>query len=286
MATTLSERPPYDIFRHDRPGWIPEWVGDDWDPHPYAYQTREELMPAGHAHGLYIQMLAEMLKPLLERLGMRLFIDVFIFYRDWEGRKQRIAPDALFAPGIEQARDESLHKYDLDQEPVPLCAIEVISPASREADLQGKRLFYAGLGIQEYLVLDVEDEQERLLPQIGVSLWRMEQGIQLPVTPDNQGFLLLESIGVRLRADGRKLIAFVATTGEPLLTSTELVAALEFAEQARLRAEQARLRAEQARLQAEQHAAAESAARQLAEDELAQLREELARLRRTLDNQQ
>ena len=61
MATTLPARPTYDIFRHDRPGWIPEWVGDDWDPHPYAYQNDEELMPAGHAHGLYIQMLAVML---------------------------------------------------------------------------------------------------------------------------------------------------------------------------------------------------------------------------------
>jgi Uma2 family endonuclease len=265
MATTLPERPAHDIFRKDRPGWIPEWVGDEWDPHPYAYQTREELMPAGHAHGLYIQMLAEMLKPLLERLGMRLFIDVFIFYRDWEGRKQRIAPDALLAPGGQQTFDDSLHKYDLDQEPVPLCAIEVISPGSREADLHGKRLFYAGLGIQEYLVLDVEDGQERLLPQIGVSLWRMEHGIQLPVTPDDQGFLLLESIGVRLRADGRKLVAHVAASGEPLLTSPELVAALEAAEQARE--------------QAEQRATAEAAARQQAEEELAQLRAELERLR-------
>jgi len=272
MATTLPERPPYDIFRRDRPGWIPEWVGDDWDQHPYAYQTDEELMPAGHAHGLYIQMLAEMLKPLLERLGMRLFIDVFIFYRDWEGRKQRIAPDALLAPGVEQSLDESLHKYDLDQEPAPLCAIELISPGSREADSQRKRLFYAGLGIQEYLLLDVEDEQERLLPQIGVSLWRMENGIQLPVTPDDEGFLMLESIGVRLRADGRKLVAHVAASGEPLLTSSELVAALETAEQARR--------------QAEQRAAAESAARQQAENELAQLREELARLRRTIDEGQ
>lgn len=279
MATTLPERLPYDIFRRDRPGWIPEWVGDDWDPHPYAYQTREELMPAGHAHGLYIQMLAEMLKPLLERLGMRLFIDVFIFYRDWEGRKQRIAPDVLLAPGGEQPPDASLHTYDLDQEPVPLCAIEIISPSSREADLQGKRLFYGSLGIQEYLVLDVEDDQERLLPQIGVSLWRMEHGIQLPVTPDDEGFLLLDSIGVRLRADGRKLVAHVAATGEPLLTSSDLVIALETAEQARQQAEQARQ-------QAEQRAAAEATARQQAEIELAQLRAELARLRKTTDDQQ
>jgi Uma2 family endonuclease len=272
MATTLPGRPPYDIFRRDRPGWIPEWVGDDWDPHPYAYQTDEELMPAGHYHGLYIQMLAEMFRPLLERLGMRLFIDVFIFYRDWEGRKQRIAPDALMAPGTDRAADDSLHKYDLDEEPVPLCAIEVISPGSREADVRGKRLFYAGLGIQEYLLLDVEDDDERLLPQIGVSLWRMQQDIQLPVAPDDQGFLTLESVGVRLRADGRKLVARVVASGEPLLTSPELVAALETAEQARQ--------------QAEQRAAAETAARQQAEDELARLREELAQLRRTVDDRQ
>jgi hypothetical protein len=283
MATTLPGRPTYDIFRRDRPGWIPEWVGDDWDPHPYAYQTDEELMPAGHYHGLYIQMLAEMLRPVIERLGLRLFIDVFIFYRDWEGRKQRIAPDALVAPAVDSGSEESLHKYDLDDEPLPLCAIAVISPGSREADSHGKRLFYAGLGIQEYLLLDVEDDDERLLPQIGVSLWRMDGGVQLPVAPDAEGFLLLESLGVRLRADGRKLVARVAPSGEPLLTSPELVAALENAKQARQQAEQRAAVEGAARQQAEQRAAAEAAARQQAEDELARLREELARLRQTND---
>jgi hypothetical protein len=218
-------------------------------------------------------MLAEMLRPVIERLGMRLFIDVFIFYRDWEGRKQRIASDALVAPPTaDSGSDEALHKYDLDNEPLPLCAIEVISPGSRDADTHGKRLFYAVLGIQEYLLLDVEDDDERLLPQIGVSLWRMENGVQLPVAPDAEGFLVLESIGVRLRADGRKLVARVAASGEPLLTSPELVAALESAEQARQQAEQARQ-------QAERRAADEASARQQAEDELARLREELARLR-------
>ena len=124
------------------------------------------------------------------------------------------------------------------------------------------------------LILDRPPNPRQLLaqlPQIGVSLWRMENGVQLPVTPDEQGFLMLESIGVRLRADGRKLVAHVAASGEPLLTSPELVAALEAAEQARQ--------------QAEQRVAVEAAARQQAEDELAQLREELARLRGKLDDQ-
>jgi Uma2 family endonuclease len=273
MATeTVSKRPPYDIFRRDRPGWIPEWIGDDWDPNPYAYQTDEELMPAGHYHSLYLQVLAEMLAPVLERLKLRRFIDVFIFYRDWEGRKQRIAPDMLIAPPREADPDESPHAYDLDIEPVPLCVVEIISPGSRQADSLDKKLFYAALGISEYMLLDVEDQHERLLDQVGLTLWRLEGDLPAPVAPDAEGYLRLETIGVRLRADSRRLVAQDLATGEPLRTGSELAAALA-------EAEQARAEAEQARAEAEQRAQAEAVARQEAEAEAARLREELARLR-------
>jgi hypothetical protein len=70
MSVTASSPSSYDIFRFDRPGWIPESVGDDWDPHPYAYQTEEELMPAGRFHSRYIRTLAEMLRPLFSRMGL------------------------------------------------------------------------------------------------------------------------------------------------------------------------------------------------------------------------
>lgn len=252
MTTALPERPPYDIFRSDRPGWIPEWVGDEWDPHPYAYQTAEELMPAGIYHSLYLQIPGEMLRPLLPRLGLRLLLDVFIFYRDWEGRKQRIAPDAVIAPAVDPPPEVGIHSYDLDVEPLPLCVVDVMSPRSRVADRLDKRLFYAALKIQEYLLLDIEDEHERLRPQIALTLWRLEQG-----APDAEGYVLLETLGVRLRADGRNLLAHVAATGEPLRTSIELAAALAAAEQARQSAEQARESAEQARESAEQRAEAE-----------------------------
>jgi Uma2 family endonuclease len=287
MATeTLSKRPTYDIFRRDRPGWIPEWVGDDWDPHPYAYQTDEELMPAGNIHSLYIQLLAEMLTPVLERRGLRRFIDVFIFYRDWEQRKQRIAPDMLIAPPREADPAKHLHAYDLDIEPLPLCAFEVISPGSRQSDTQKKKLFYAVLGIDEYLLLDVEDEEERALDQVVLTLWRREGDRPTPVAPDAEGYLVLETLGVRLRADGRRLIAQDIETGELLRTTSELAVELVEAEQARVAAEQTRAAAEQrasaeaaARQEAEQRVSAEATARQEAEDELTRLREELARLR-------
>ncbi len=271
MATgTRPQSAIVDLFHPDRPGWIPEWVGDDWDPHPYAYQTREELMPAGNEHSLYIQILAEMLTAVLQRQGLRRFIDVFIFYRDWEGRKQRIAPDLLIAPGPELAPKQGVHSYDLDIEPVPLCVVEIISPRSRKADTQSKGLFYAALGIREYLLLDVEDEDEQLLDPIGISLWRLENELPIPVEPDEEGYLTLEMIGVRLRADRRRLVAQDMATGELLRTNEELLAALAATELARQEAERARQ-------EAEQRAVAEAAARQQLEAELERLRAELAR---------
>ncbi len=35
----------------DRPAWIPPQITENWDSNPYAYQTEEELMPAGGLHG-------------------------------------------------------------------------------------------------------------------------------------------------------------------------------------------------------------------------------------------
>lgn len=264
MATeTRPQSATVDLFHPDRPGWIPEWVGDDWDPNPYAYQTREELMPAGHEHSLYIQILAEMLTAVLERRGLRRFIDVFIFYRDWEGRKQRIAPDLLIAPGPEPAPKQGVHSFDLDVEPVPLCVVEIISPSSRKADTRSKGLFYAALGIREYLLLDVEDEDEQLLDPIGIGLWRLDNGVTAPVAPDGEGYLTLETIGVRLRAEGRRLVAYDIATGELLRTNHELLAALAATEQARQ--------------EAERRAATEATARRQLEEELERLRAELAR---------
>ena len=90
--------------------------------------------------------------------------------------------------------------------------------------------------------------------------------------PDDDGYIHLDTIGVRMRADGQQLVIQVAATGEVLRTTTELREAL-------IVEEQARRVAEQAQQAAEQQAADESAARQRAEVELAQLRAEIARLR-------
>jgi hypothetical protein len=116
------------------------------------------------------------------------------------------------------------------------------------------------LGIDECLVLDILDDQERLRPQIDISLWRLNPDGMVAIPPDEQGYVMLETIGGRLRADGRQLLAQDTRTGELLRTSTELLAALE---------------------DVEQRLSAEVAARRQAEEEIARLRAELERLRRS-----
>ena len=279
-APTVPHCRQADIFRADRPGWIPESVGDDWDRNPYAYQTREELMPAGHFHNLYVQILAEMLRPLLARKGLQLLLDVFIFYRDWEKRKQRIAPDALIARGAEVAPSQAYRSYDLDVEPLPLCVIEITSASSHMRDQHRKRLFYAGHCGAAYLVIDILDrEDEQRLPEnISLALYRLQGGDPVPVAPDAEGYLTLECIGVQFRTVGRRLIARVAATGEILRTAPELTDALAEAEQRATAAEQSRHEAEQRATAAEQSRREAEQRATAAEEELARLRAELAKL--------
>jgi len=75
----LSDRHPAPC---DRPGWIPAHIGADWDPDPYAYQTEEELMPAGGLHGQILTQIVELLRPHLKQQGLMCLVDAFMLYRD------------------------------------------------------------------------------------------------------------------------------------------------------------------------------------------------------------
>jgi hypothetical protein len=255
-----------DLFRADRPGWIPEDVEREWNSNPYAYQTRGQLMPGGRFYGLYLQQFAELLHPVLEQSGLMLFTDIYIFYRDWEHRKQRIATSALIAPFDSSLNDEhAAYSYDLDIEPMPLCAIELTSHQTSMADARRKRLFFAALGIREYLMLDVVDQNGRLRPQIGLSLWRLQDETLLAMQPDDMGYIALECVGVCLRAAGQQLEGRTIDRGEPLRTASELHAELETQERAR-RDAQERLAAEMERREAaELRADSEAEARAAAE---------------------
>jgi Uma2 family endonuclease len=245
----------------DRPGWIPAEIPANWDPNPYAYQTEEELMPAGGLHGQLIAYIVELLRHVLVDRGLMLLIDTFLLYRDERGVKQRIAPDLLLMP----ARFPPPSAYDLDEEPPPLLLMEVTSPKSRVADMEHKSAFYMNLGVPAYLAIDAITSTGRLRRRIELHLWRRVDGEMQAITPDEDDGFSLPEMGVRVLADGQCIRFIDLATGERLLDSSELAASLVAERQQRSAEHQARI--------------AEHQARQRAEAELARLQAELRKLR-------
>ncbi len=245
-------------IRKDRPAWIPDDVGDDWDPNPYAYQTEEERMPAGLTHSDYIKVIVLMLELYLTRIGLQSWLDVFILYRKASGLQDRVAPDCTIAHSIPPHMvGEVRGAYDLDKLPVPLCLIEVVSPDSYEKDFNKQRALYESWGVLDYLVLKGVNKKGLPLMQVELTLWHLVHGRYVKVAVDADGFLPMQSIGVGIRADGKQIIMRVLATGERLLTPAEQSIARELAEE-RLRREQ-ELAEERLRREQEQHRAQQQA---------------------------
>lgn len=235
--------------RAGRPGWIPPEILCDWDTDPYAYQTEEELMPAGGPHGRLLSYIVGITDGFLRKENLMLLPDVFMLYRDSRGVKQRIGPDLLLMP----FRFPAPSSYDLDTEPLPEIVTEITSPKSRPDDMGGKISFYTGLGIPAYLVIDLFTSRKKLRKKIGLHLWRNTGGRVLEIQPDAGGWLPLPEMKLKTKAQGRNLIFADIVTGEVLLTSEEEA---ELRKQETARAEAAEEMADQARKDAMREAAA------------------------------
>ncbi len=223
----------------DRPGWIPAEITENWDDNPYAYQTEEELMPAGGLHGQLLAYLMELLRVTLRKRGLMLLMDTFMLYRDTQGIKQRIAPDLLLMPWCFPPPSA----YDLDVEPAPLCIFEVTSPNSRLKDLKINVPFYLGLGISSYLVIDAITPRSRLREQIELHVWQQVAGQPGKREVAADGSLPLPEMGLRVKADGQRIRFMDAISGQVLSDSEQLSIALQ-AERETLQAERQALQAE------------------------------------------
>jgi hypothetical protein len=192
-------------------------------------------------------------------------LDVFVFYRDEQGAKKRAAPDVLIAPFVTLTPEQGAGSYDLDVEPTPTCLIELTSPASHTKDIRKKPSLYCKWGVPEYLVLDIVDHRGRWRQQVDIYLWRFGGGDYHRVLPDKEGYVTLESVGIRFGMDGRSPVIQEVATGKVLTTKQE----------DEERAEREAQRADEATKQAER----EARLRQETEAKLKQVQEELQRLK-------
>ncbi len=186
--------------------------------------------------------------------------NMFVYFLDNLGMLRRVAPDIFAVRGIST---EARRVYSVEKEgKAPDLVIEFTSRKTKKTDTAKKPKIYSWLGVQEYFMFDPLGEY--LKPRlIGNELVNGEY-VRLKMA---HGRLHSKVLGLDLVADGDDLRFYDPLTEKWLLTHEEAQVARQIAEAQTQRAEA--------------QAQRELAARQAAEAEVAQLREELARLQKT-----
>lgn len=147
-------------------------------------------------------------------------------------------PDTFVVFGI-QNKEQNRTEFVVSEEGVrPSLIIEVVSPRYRKEDRQTKVKHYAEAGVQEYLIIDRRKQRQQAIEE--VLGYRLVDGQYLPLTPDEDGRILFETVGLFIGLENGRVVMEDAQTGERLLNSLELE---QHATQAEERATQAEERA-------------------------------------------
>ncbi len=168
--------------------------------------------------------------------------NLFLYYEEGDPR-QVVAPDAFVVKGVPKGDRRTYNLWE-EGDKGPQVVFEVSSRRTRKEDLGPKKGTYEMLGVREYFLFDPLGEY--LEPPL-VGYWLEEGGYRRAAGEQ----LVSEVLGLELRVEGGRLWLYDLETGEKLLSPLEAQAARR----------------------------AEAAAHREAEEELARLRAELARLR-------
>jgi Uma2 family endonuclease len=152
-------------------------------------------------------------------------------------------PDTFVAFGISN-KDQNRSKFIVANEGVrPAFVLEVVSPRYRREDREKKVLEYARTTVQEYVIIDRRNQRGQMIEE--VLGYRLVEGLYQPITPDEEGRILCETVGVLMSLQDGRLLIEDANTGERLLSSLELEAANQELEVANQELEIAKDSAEQ-----------------------------------------
>lgn len=132
-------------------------------------------------------------------------------------------PDTFVAMGI---NDKLLNRsqFVVANEGVrPALILEVVSPRYRKEDREIKVVQYARARVQEYVIIDRRKQRGQILDE--VLGYRLIEGYYQPISPDEEGRICCETVGLWLSLQEGHLVMEDVQTGERLQTSSELAAA-------------------------------------------------------------
>ena len=256
MAEPAWKTPPEAAELDEEPALLQRWVERPdgrlelleipLTPEDFLDPQLEDKIVQGRPHGATRRFFAE----LLDR-HFRSDPDVMVL----EDMKHLLgpglpgpAPDVSVIRGAKD-NDPEIESYDMRRQEVPPClVIEVISPRDsriRRTDEVDKVALYEQIGVREYLLVDTP--RRATAHRFRVRGYRLgPDGRYRPIEPDREGRLLSEATGLwfGVSPNGDRIEVFDALTGARLLTPQEAEEGLKAAEAelARLRTEIERLR--------------------------------------------
>lgn len=153
-----------------------------------------------------------------------------LWYPEQGNNKLRTAPDAMVVLGRPKGYRGSYMQW-LEANIAPQVVFEVLSPGNRAGEMTRKYEFYNKYGVQEYYLID-PDEQT-------CDGWTRQSGVLEAVEPIDDWTSPL--LGIRFQVNQGEKVKLFQPDGLPFLTYAEVVTELE---DSRLLAEQERNRAE------------------------------------------
>ena len=213
------------------------------------------IMPQPRLQDILSSAIVEMLKPYCSGRDPLLMVvrDLII---KWDKRNLRQhAPDIAIIPNVPN-QHKTWGIFDVTKEGTrPCLIIEIVSEATRQQDRETKVFQYAQAGVQEYAYIDHRFTRNQEVWELAG--FRLVQDSYLPIRPDEDGAIFLETIDVRLGLNDGQVWIENGQTGQLLLDVFQVHHTLSKTEE---RAKSAEEKAEQERL-----------ARQQAEKQLADL---------------
>lgn len=217
--------------------------------------TDGEPLAESFLHLYAIFCILEVLLQYLNGQRAAVLANQFLYYS--EGFPNlRAAPDVMVIFNVEPGpRDH--YKIWEEGEP-PAVVFEVTSPSTKSNDLQGKKVLYHQLGVQEYWLFDPKGEW--IKGQLRGYRFAEEGYVDIPADQ-----AISQVLGLRLVVEGALLLFERLDTGDRLLTPQELRAKLvDVQEQVEAAAQRAEAEAQRAAEAEAKAAAAEAKAEALA----------------------
>lgn len=173
-------------------------------------------MPAGFVHNDSLGDMRSEIKGVAKERGWLLYMDNFLLYRNKKNIRNRVAPDLLIVP----YRDDKLltSSYDIETQPLPLCAIEIVSPSSEEKDGAIHALYVEYLKIPTCVVIWLIDGNGDPLENPSIDVWHRHPatGRAIAATPDDEGKYYLPELQLSIGLKDKSVYFVDEVTGETL----------------------------------------------------------------------